>query len=65
MDSKWLLSPEAAKHLRVSESYLSQNRNSAEKDKIIPYVKLGRRVIYNKEVIDSFVNKQLAGVPCA
>jgi len=61
MEKKWVKSAELAKHLNVSVSFLCNNRRHTEKSKVIPYSKLGRKVMYDIEVVDAFVAKNLAG----
>ncbi len=59
MDAKWIKAEELAKHLNVSVSFLCNNRKRAEKDKVIPYSLLGRKVMYNVDIVDEFVKNNL------
>ena len=60
MESRWVTPEEIAKFLNVSVSFLCNNRNHTEKEKVIPYSKLGSKVMYNIDTVDKFVKEQLA-----
>lgn len=46
----------AAKYLQVSESFLNKNR--VTKLQSLPYIKLGKKVIYDKEDLDKFLERR-------
>lgn len=46
----------AAKYLQVSESFLNKNR--VTKQQSLPYIKLGKKVIYDKEDLDKFLERR-------
>jgi excisionase family DNA binding protein len=55
VDNKELMSPdEASNYLRVSKSYLSHDRRTK---RIIPYIKLGKLIRYNKHDLDKFIER--------
>lgn len=62
MESRWVSPEEIAKFLNVSVSFLCNNRNHTDKEKVIPYSKLGSKVMYNIDTVDKFVREQLANV---
>lgn len=51
---------QAAEYLTVSVSYLRKNRSKsrAEGEPVIPYSKIGGRVVYRKSDLDAHVAKQ-------
>lgn len=50
-----LTSHEAASLIRMSETWLAHNRLA--KQNTIPFVKIGRRVLYNREVLLKWLKK--------
>jgi len=61
-ESKWVKADEIAKRINVSVSFLWKNRNNPDKGRIIPYARLGRKVMYNVDEVDEFLKKNLNGV---
>ncbi|MBR4604969.1 MAG: helix-turn-helix domain-containing protein [Lachnospiraceae bacterium] len=60
MESKWFSAKEAAKYLNVSVNFLARNRLKKNPiDEIIPYSKIGHMIMYNIDVIDEFLQKNM------
>ena len=51
--SPWLSVVEAAKYLKCSKCFLDQDRQG--KKPLVPYSRLGRRVLYNTAVLDAYL----------
>jgi len=50
----YLDNQEAAKYLRISVTALYNLR----RNKGLPFIKLGKKVLYSREALNTFVNKQ-------
>ena len=50
----YLDNQEAAKYLRISVTALYNLR----RNKGLPFIKLGKKVLYSREALNNFVNKQ-------
>ncbi len=55
MDSNLLTVPETAKYLRLSVAAIRKRIS----DRSIPYVKLGRRVLFRRTDLDDLINNSL------
>ena len=54
--SRWLRVNEAAAYLRVSPTFMNKARLTKIPD--IPYVRIGRRVLYDRQALDTFLESQ-------
>lgn len=58
--ARWLTEKQAAEHLNVSPPFLAKNRCYAPPDKVIPYVKLGKRCIrYDRVQLEKWLEDQI------
>ena len=54
--ARWLRVNEAAAYLRVSPTFMHKARQTKMPD--IPYVRIGRRVLYDRLALDAFLESQ-------
>ncbi|MEW5772482.1 MAG: helix-turn-helix domain-containing protein [Thermodesulfobacteriota bacterium] len=56
MDNRYLNTVEAAGYLRTSKAFLDKDRLTRLHG--VPFVRLGRRVLYDKLALDAFLARQ-------
>jgi len=54
---RWMRVSEAAKYLRVSENFINKARQTRIPD--IPFVRIGRRILYDRHALDAFLEAQV------
>jgi excisionase family DNA binding protein len=50
---RWMRVSEAAEYLRVSENFINKARQTRIPD--IPFVRIGRRILYDRHALDAFL----------